>query len=446
MEESSETTAENQIAPQESDTIEVQWPADVEREAQSGPTRDPNTSTRTTTNEAITIEFSNSPRTSTNKTRKILPARKRARKDTETAGDISRVGAIEFTGRNGGKGTWLEEVAWLIAELKTGQEELKVEQRTLMTQNRELQAVNHELKAGNEELKTHTKALIEELAEVKTQLAETRAQLADVISISGSFTRIGSTGESPAPSYASVLTGSEGSTGGPPPQTYASVLTKSTNASSSISQHAAGAAPSHTRSRGSILPGMTIDTRRMKDKTVITVDNISDTEKRIKALIHATNALKDVQVVGIQVRGQNVRVLTSTEKEAALLRANDKWVNQVFEGARTRGEDWHPVKIDDVVKASVVNDDGYTIKESFAERFCMENGATAVMKAFWLSKGNKRTGSMAVFLASEEEAQRMISNRLVKVGGQIAFAGEFQRVARPARCYNCNQYGHYQSR
>ncbi|KAH6724995.1 hypothetical protein BKA61DRAFT_41356 [Leptodontidium sp. MPI-SDFR-AT-0119] len=203
MEESSETTAENQIAPQESDTIEVQWPADVEREAQSGPTRDPNTSTRTTTNEAITIEFSNSPGTSTNKTRKILPARKRARKDTETAGDISRVGAIEFTGRNGGKGTWLEEVAWLIAELKTGQEELKVEQRTLMTQNRELQAVNHELK-------THTKALIEELAEVKTQLAETRAQLADVISISGSFTRIGSTGESPAPSYASALTGLDG--------------------------------------------------------------------------------------------------------------------------------------------------------------------------------------------------------------------------------------------
>jgi hypothetical protein len=99
-----------------------------------------------------------------------------------------------------------------------------------------------------------------------------------------------------------------------------------------------------------------------------------------------------------------------------------------------------------VVKARVADDDGYSIKESFAERFCAENGVTAVMKAFWLSKGNKRTGSMAVFLASAEEAHRMISNRLVKIGGQIAFAGEFQRVARPTRCYNCNQYGHYQSR
>ncbi|KAH6707952.1 hypothetical protein BKA61DRAFT_616009, partial [Leptodontidium sp. MPI-SDFR-AT-0119] len=299
---------------------------DVEREAQSGPTRDPNTSTRTTTNEAITIEFSNSPGTLTNKTRKILPARKRARKDTETAGDISRVGAIEFTGRNGGKGTWLEEMAWLIIELKTGQEELK---------------------AGNEELKTHIKALIEELAE-----------LVDVISISGSFTRIRSIGESLAPLYALVLTGLKGSTSGPPP--------------------------------GSILLGITIDTRRIKDKTVITVNNISNTEKRIKALIH--------------VRGQNVRVLTSTEKEAALLRVNDK----------TR------------VKALVVNDNSYIIKESFAERFYIENRATAIIKAFWLFKGNKRTGLIAVFLASEEEAQQIISNRLVK------------RVARLVRCYNYN--------
>ncbi|KAH6664584.1 hypothetical protein B0J14DRAFT_661180 [Halenospora varia] len=93
----------------------------------------------------------------TNKTRKTLLARKQARKDTEATGDINRACAFEFTGQNGGRGTWLEEVAWLIAELKT-----------------ELQAVNYELKTGNKELKAHTKTLIKELAEVKTQLVETR--------------------------------------------------------------------------------------------------------------------------------------------------------------------------------------------------------------------------------------------------------------------------------
>ena len=64
-----------------------------------------------------------------------------------------------------------------------------------------------------------------------------------------------------------------------------------------------------------------------------------------------------------------MRVLTPTDKDAALLRINDGWVNQVFDGARTRGEDWHPVKIDDAVKAAVVKEDGYTIQDNFSEKF-----------------------------------------------------------------------------
>ncbi len=57
-----------------------------------------------------------------------------------------------------------------------------------------------------------------------------------------------------------------------------------------------------------------------------------------------------------------MRVLTSTETEAAL-RINDKWANHVFEGARTRSEEWHLIKIDDVVKAVVIKEDGYTIQD-----------------------------------------------------------------------------------
>lgn len=143
---------------------------------------------------------------------------------------------------------------------------------------------------------------------------------------------------------------------------------------------------------------------------------------------------------------QNIRVLTPTEREAALLRTNDKWVNEIFEGARTRGEDWHPIKIDDVVKAVVVGEDGHTFKNGFAQMFCAENGVAGVMKSFWLSKGDNRTCSMAVFLASATEANRLLENRLVKIGGQIAFVSEYQKMPRPTRCYNCNRYGHYQAR
>jgi hypothetical protein len=184
----------------------------------------------------------------------------------------------------------------------------------------------------------------------------------------------------------------------------------------------------------------------MKDKTGITLNNIPDMEKRIKAAIQALDATKEVQVAGIQVRGHNVRVLAASEKEAALLRMNDAWVNRIFEGARTKGDDWHPVKIDDVVKTVVVKEDGHTLKDTFPQMFCDENGVMGVMKAYWLSKGDKLTGSMAVYLASRDEAQRMVENRLVKIGGQIAFASTYHKVARPTRCYNCNRYGHYQSR
>jgi hypothetical protein len=99
-----------------------------------------------------------------------------------------------------------------------------------------------------------------------------------------------------------------------------------------------------------------------------------------------------------------------------------------------------------VVKAAVVTEDVHTIKDTFAKRFCAENGVTRAMKVFGLSKGNKLTGSMAVFPTSAEEAHRMIQHRLLKIGGQVAFASELYKVARSSGGYNCNQHGHYQSR
>ena len=79
----------------------------------------------------------------------------------------------------------------------------------------------------------------------------------------------------------------------------------------------------------------------------------------------------------------------------------------------------------------MVREDGHTIRDSFAQMVCEENEVSGVIKAFWLSKGDKLAGSMAVFPASVEKARRMIENRLVKIGGQIALAGEFRRVPRP---------------
>ena len=51
-----------------------------------------------------------------------------------------------------------------------------------------------------------------------------------------------------------------------------------------------------------------------------------------------------------------------------------------------------------VVTAAVVKEDVHRVKEDFAQKFCAENGVTGVMKAFWLSGGNKPAGLWRCFL------------------------------------------------
>ena len=142
MEESTGVIVENYTTSQRSDFLEVLdprlRPGAVEREAREPPAREANTLIRTLTNEAITIEFYN-PQGITSKTRKIIPIRKRVRKDIDPNRDTNYTGTFKFTGRDGDRGTWIEEVIWLIAELKS----------TILTQTKVIEA----LKTGQEGLK-----------------------------------------------------------------------------------------------------------------------------------------------------------------------------------------------------------------------------------------------------------------------------------------------------
>ena len=98
----------HQTASQESDFLEVLdprlRPGAVDREAREPPAREANASIRTSTNEAITIEFYN-PQGITSKTRKIISARKRAKKNINFNEDINHISAFEFIERDGSKGT-----------------------------------------------------------------------------------------------------------------------------------------------------------------------------------------------------------------------------------------------------------------------------------------------------------------------------------------------------
>jgi hypothetical protein len=81
----------------------------------------------TSTNEAIAVSFRKPD--AANKPRKPTTTRKRARKDVEANGDATHDRIFEFTGGNGARGTWFEELTWLIAELK----------QTITTQSRTIE-------------------------------------------------------------------------------------------------------------------------------------------------------------------------------------------------------------------------------------------------------------------------------------------------------------------
>jgi hypothetical protein len=68
-----------------------------------------------TSNEVITTNLQ-APRGAQNIKRRVLPTQKRARKNTENTNNANRTPSFEFTLGDCGKGTWLEEVAWLIAD------------------------------------------------------------------------------------------------------------------------------------------------------------------------------------------------------------------------------------------------------------------------------------------------------------------------------------------
>jgi hypothetical protein len=322
---------------------------------------------------------------------------------------------------------------------------LRNQMKETIQQNEEVKQQNEELKQQNEELKQQSEAFKERmekqndehqerLHQVKAELRnlqETVDKSAEVMSIARSFLEM----QPPRTETGNTTSNSS-------PRTYASILTGSINPESSASQQATGGTHQNDKSAMAV----TIDTRRMNSTNSINNQNTTEIEANIKTAIDNIEPPNPINITGVQVRRHCIRVFTATEEEAQLLRTNDKWINQAFEGARLRGEEWYPIKLDDVAREAAVEKDGYTIKQSFADTFCAENGVNKVMKAFWLSKGNKPSGSMAVFLASANEAEQIINKRLVKVGGQIAFAEKYHRVARPVRCYNCNRYGHYQSK
>lgn len=170
---------------------------------------------------------------------------------------------------------------------------------------------------------------------------------------------------------------------------------------------------------------------------------------RFNIAFAAQETIKEVKCTGILRSpgdGHNVKVLFKTQEMVDLVRSHDEWVQKHFHGARLRGEQWYPIKVDRVNRFAVNDGNSWIIRENAAKEIGEEN-AVEVVKMRWLSGPSTKTyGSIVVYLAKAVDAQALLERQIMDFKGEAGFTGHFERRQLPSRCFKCQQYGHQEAR
>src|SRR4051794_12991323 len=82
---------------------------------------------------------------------------------------------------------------------------------------------------------------------------------------------------------------------------------------------------------------------------------------------------------------KRVKIPFSSEAEVDTVRKYDKCITMHLDGARLRGEQWYPIKVDRVYKFSIMNDSHSGIRPDAAKTISEDNSIT-VNHIRWLSK------------------------------------------------------------
>ncbi|KAJ5543842.1 hypothetical protein N7494_005121 [Penicillium frequentans] len=192
------------------------------------------------------------------------------------------------------------------------------------------------------------------------------------------------------------------------------------------------------------LPAVVLDVRSASDDTKALVDDPAQMREKVRAALDDQTATSSVEIVGIKPTSRTtVKVFVDSEESVAHLRRATQWLDSL-PGATLQGEQWFPVKLNDVKKESVYGASG-TQREDFTQTFQEENNVEQVKKIVWLS-GTKRYGSMAIYLSRQGDAEALLTRRIAHVRGEAAFSDRFHERPRPLRCRKCQQYNHKEDR
>ncbi|EKG12715.1 hypothetical protein MPH_10155, partial [Macrophomina phaseolina MS6] len=117
-----------------------------------------------------------------------------------------------------------------------------------------------------------------------------------------------------------------------------------------------------------------------------------DIRARFQRALESQEATKNVKCCGLTRNASDmakVRLLFRSKDDEETVRSNSGWLDTAFRGARMRGRQWYPVKVDSVNNTAVFNEKRTGLRADACEMMSKEN-EVEIVHARWLSKPSDR--------------------------------------------------------
>ena len=146
--------------------------------------------------------------------------------------------------------------------------------------------------------------------------------------------------------------------------------------------------------------------------------------------------------VAVYMGGNAGWVKIRARSEEELQRIKNTAQRIVPEGARVLRDQLYPIKVDNVKRLAVLNNDD-TLQAGIAEKLGAENNVN-IAKVTWLSRkdNHKAYESMAVFFSMSRDRDRYLHKQYFDAGGESGSTAFFIRRELQGPYYNCQKQGH----
>jgi cell division septum initiation protein DivIVA len=344
--------------------------------------------------------------------RRVTRGYKRQRNDNTISTETKETPRFEFSGGGEGRGTKLDELAWLIANLKE-----TITQQTSIIEKQS---------STIENVRADLTGIKEEQQNLKRQNAELQEQVCSLQS------QISAVAASP-----------------PSTRSWASIAANRSGAESTQPTPGDTAATDNNLARSLPTSLATTDTLYCMIDTsrVVEEDTHKTSPGAIRAAVEkemrATNGQENWRCRAVTRDAKNTsRIKIACRDETELHMVKHAVETKIALGVRVLRDELYPIKVDNVNRLAVLDDNG-EIRTGAAEAFGQEN-ETTVAKLAWLSKKHvpKAYGSMVVYLTKGSDARRLLREGFFHVAGESGYAGVFERRPRPEQCFNCQELGH----